>query len=97
MCDVFSNWFLSLTCHLLLQTKPKLGISQFPKDIVGIPDATARTLGPIAFQKFHDAGGHFAAWEKPGVLVQDLRDMFAPGGGAHGVVRANVAVEGKIS
>lgn len=89
---------LTLPDHYL-QTKPKLGISQFPKDIVGIPDAAARTLGPIAFQRFHDTGGHFAAWEKPEALVKDLRDMFGPGGGAHGVVGASMqaADKGKIS
>lgn len=68
------------------QTKPKLGISQFPKDIVGVPVVLARTLGPIVFEHCHDTGGHFAAWEKPEMLVNDLRDMFGPGGGAHGVV-----------
>lgn len=68
---------------LLMQTKPILGISQFPKDIVGIPEVLARTLGRLSFTRFHDSGGHFAAWERPDVLAQDLRDMFGPKGRAH--------------
>lgn len=66
-----------------MQTKPILGISQFPKDIVGIPEVLARTLGRLSFTRFHDSGGHFAAWERPDVLAQDLRDMFGPKGRAH--------------
>lgn len=60
-----------------------LGISQFPKDIVGIPEVLAKTLGPLSFTRFHSSGGHFAAWERPEVLVKDVRDMFGPGGRAH--------------
>lgn len=55
----------------------------------------ARTLGPVVFEKYHDTGGHFAAWEKPETLIQDLRDMFGPGGGAHGVVDTGEDMKGK--
>ncbi|KAH3911688.1 hypothetical protein HBH56_127250 [Parastagonospora nodorum] len=34
----------------------------------------------------HDKGGHFAAYERPDAIVQDLRSMFAKSGGAFGVV-----------
>ena len=34
----------------------------------------------------HDAGGHFAAYEQPEALVDDLRKMFGNGGPAAGVV-----------
>ena len=38
------------------------------------------------FESEHDAGGHFAAYEKPEALVGDLRRMFGKGGPATGVV-----------
>jgi hypothetical protein len=67
-------------------TKPLLGISQFPKDVIAVPRFLARTLGRIVFERFHTEGGHFAAWEKPDELATDLQEMFGPGGGAHGCV-----------
>lgn len=63
-----------------------LGLSQFPKDVLGIPRMFARTLGNIVFENWASDGGHFAAWERPEVLVGDLRKMFGRGGGAYGVV-----------
>lgn len=92
---VSCSWCRVLTTSL--QTKPKLGISQFPKDIVGIPSVLSRTLGPVVFERDHNTGGHFAAWEKPEMLMQDLRDMFGPGGGAHGVVDAGIDLKEKSS
>lgn len=35
-----------------------------------------RQLGDVVFEKEQDKGGHFAAWEQPEALVEDLRDMF---------------------
>ena len=34
-------------------------------------------LGEIVFERWHKSGGHFAAWERPEVLVGDLREMFS--------------------
>jgi len=36
--------------------------------------------------KEHEEGGHFAGWEKPELIVEDLKAMFGKGGGAFGVV-----------
>ena len=44
----------------------------------------ARTTGNLKYYHRHDDGGHFAAWEKPEVLVNDLRAFFGRGGGAAG-------------
>ena len=44
-------------------------------------------MGPIVFWKDHDRGGHFAAWERPDAIVDDLRTMFSRSGGAYGVVQ----------
>ena len=62
-----------------------LGLSYFPRDIVVPPRAWGRTLGTVVFEAVHEDGGHFAAHERPEVLVQDLRSMFGEGGGAYAV------------
>jgi hypothetical protein len=67
-------------------TNVPLGVSQFPKDIVGVPRFILRTLGSIYYEKWHSSGGHFAAYEKPQNLVEDLREFYGPGGSAHGLV-----------
>lgn len=67
----------------------KLGLSHFPQELGVIPKTWGRTQGPVVFQEFHDKGGHFAAYEQPDVLVNDLRKMFGRGGGAEGIVPGN--------
>lgn len=64
-----------------------LGLSYFPYDLVVPPATWGRTLGPVVFEKRHEDGGHFAAYERPEKLVDDLRTMFGKGGGAEGVVK----------
>ncbi|KAK8147015.1 hypothetical protein G3M48_002267 [Beauveria asiatica] len=65
-----------------------LGVSQFPMDIVVIPRLWSHGLGPIAFEKRHKNGGHFAAFERPKELAEDLRTMFGRNGGAFAVTKA---------
>ena len=64
----------------------KIGYSHFPKDIHVLPSSSVRTVGNVVFEKAHDDGGHFAAWERPEEIVADVREMFGRGGGAFGVV-----------
>ena len=52
-----------------------LGLSYFPKDVIVLPSSWGRTLGPVVFEKRHVEGGHFAAYEKPDLLVLDVRDL----------------------
>lgn len=40
----------------------------------------AKTVGNLQFYNRHDEGGHFAAIEKPEVLVDDIREFFGPAG-----------------
>jgi hypothetical protein len=40
----------------------------------------------VVFESEHAAGGHFAAYEKPEALADDLRRMFGKGGPVAGVV-----------
>lgn len=63
-----------------------LGTSHFKKDLLRFPTRWDATLGPIVFQKEHEKGGHFAAWECPRELVKDLRDMFGKDSPIHGCV-----------
>jgi hypothetical protein len=65
----------------------KLGLSTFPQDLLVLPRAYRRTLGHVVFDRVHESGGHFAAHERPEMLVGDLRDMFAKNGGASSVLR----------
>jgi hypothetical protein len=45
-----------------------------------------RAESNVVFESEHDVGGHFAAYEQPEALVDDLRRMFGKGGPAAGVV-----------
>ncbi|KAI0131621.1 alpha/beta-hydrolase [Hypoxylon sp. NC0597] len=65
----------------------KLGFSHFPMDVQVLPSTWVRTQGNVVFEKEHDSGGHFAAWERPDDIVTDVREMFGRGGGAFGVVK----------
>ncbi|KAK8139196.1 hypothetical protein PG984_002576 [Apiospora sp. TS-2023a] len=67
----------------------KLGFSHFPQDLVVLPSTWVRTQGEVVFEREHESGGHFAAYERPNELVTDVRDMFGMGGGAFGVVQGH--------
>jgi len=68
------------------QVKVPVGISFFPKEIVQYPKAFLRAEATLVFESEHASGGHFAAYEQPEALVDDLRRMFGKGGPAAGVV-----------
>lgn len=53
-----------------------IGYSHQPRELRIVPATWYRKLGPLVFDRHNDAGGHFWAWEKPGSVVRDLRDMF---------------------
>ncbi|KAF8189935.1 Alpha/Beta hydrolase protein [Mycena galopus ATCC 62051] len=63
-----------------------LGISRFPKDILVLPKSWIQEMGNIVFDAEHESGGHFAAYEQPQRLADDLRKMFGKGGPAFGGV-----------
>ncbi|KAL3453024.1 alpha/beta-hydrolase [Aspergillus insuetus] len=56
-------------------TDVPLGISRFARDLVLLPKAWNRTLGPVVLQREHERGGHFGAWECPAEIVGDLRRL----------------------
>jgi len=53
------------------------GISAFRSEIYQAPESWARTAYPkLVYYKAHDVGTHFAAWEQPRLLSEDLRETF---------------------
>jgi microsomal epoxide hydrolase len=54
-----------------------LGFSWFPKELAPIPRSWAATTGDLVFYRQHEQGGHFAAMEKPEVLLADIQDFIS--------------------
>ncbi|MEO8547808.1 MAG: epoxide hydrolase family protein [Sphingomicrobium sp.] len=53
------------------------GVSAFKYEIYQAPESWARAAYPhLVFYKSHDKGTHFAAWEQPQLLTEDLRETF---------------------
>ncbi|KAK6384931.1 hypothetical protein LTS17_002494 [Exophiala oligosperma] len=52
-----------------------MGFSWFPKEITPTPKSWVATTGDLVWFRNHDEGGHFAAMEKPGELLQDVEDF----------------------
>jgi phage gp37-like protein len=50
-----------------------LDLSYIRKDVIVLPSSWVRTLGPVAFERRHEEGDHFAAYEKAALLVDDSR------------------------
>ncbi|KAI2470448.1 alpha/beta-hydrolase [Annulohypoxylon bovei var. microspora] len=71
----------SMASLLAWNGKVPLGLSYFPKDVIVLPSSWGKTLGPVVYEKRHEAGGHFASTEKPEELVDDMKKMFAKKGG----------------
>ena len=65
----------------------KLGLTHAPRDLRVLPRTWTRTQGDVVFERGHESGGHFLAWERPEELVGDVRDMFGKSGGAYNVVK----------
>ncbi|KAF8598873.1 alpha/beta-hydrolase [Ceratobasidium sp. AG-I] len=52
-----------------------LGFSRFPKEMLAPPLEWAGMLQNLVYTKQHDKGGHFAAWEVPELLTEDIREL----------------------
>ena len=73
-----------------LETSAQVRDSHPPITCAGILRAPRWLKQPsLVFESEHTEGGHFAAHEKPDLLVRDLRKMFGKGGPAFGVVPGN--------
>ena len=71
----------------------KLGLAHFPREINCVPRAWGETLGPVVLQSEHERGGHFAAWEVPDAIVEDLGKMFGRGGECFGIVEGRTGYD----
>ena len=47
---------------------------------------THMRTGPLVHESINDKGGHFAAHERPDVIVADLQKMFGKGGPCYEIV-----------
>ena len=57
--------------------KIPVAVSVFPDEIYAAPKSWAEKAYPkLIFFNKHDKGGHFAAWEQPQLLTEDLRAAF---------------------
>ncbi|KAA1473726.1 alpha/beta-hydrolase [Dentipellis sp. KUC8613] len=74
--------------QVAVQPRPTIpfGVSYFPKEVMSSPLSWASGMGNVVFQSQHSKGGHFAAYEQPEALVDDLRRMYGRGGPAFAVV-----------
>lgn len=64
----------------------KLGLLHLPREISIVPSTWAAALGPVVRQSEHNHGGHFAAWEVPDAIIEDLWAMFGEKGPCYGIV-----------
>jgi pimeloyl-ACP methyl ester carboxylesterase len=56
-----------------------VAFSAFPDEICTAPRSWAERAYPkLTYYKKHDKGGHFAAWEQPQLLSEDVRAGFRP-------------------
>ncbi|KAF9555263.1 alpha/beta-hydrolase [Agrocybe pediades] len=62
-----------------------VGMSHFPKEVFDCPRRWFKAPN-LVFESEHDTGGHYAAYEKPEALVDDLRRMFGKGSKVFGIV-----------
>jgi hypothetical protein len=52
-------------------------VSVFPEEFYQVPQNWAEKAYPnMVYYKKHNKGGHFAAWEQPELLVNDIREGF---------------------
>jgi pimeloyl-ACP methyl ester carboxylesterase len=75
----------------------KLGLALFPQELVVQPQTWRHTLGPVVHESVNEHGGHFAAWERPEVIVGDLRKMLGKGGPCYKVIKGKSGHEERTS
>lgn len=54
-----------------------MGYSYFPIELSPTPRSWAATTGDLVFYRQHHSGGHFAAVERPDILLKDVEDFLA--------------------
>jgi hypothetical protein len=70
-------WENKLPFFVPLGQSVPVAVSSFPTEIYQVPRSWAeRSYSNLVFFGEHSKGGHFAAWEQPEALVDDLREGF---------------------
>ncbi|KAF2832980.1 alpha/beta-hydrolase [Ophiobolus disseminans] len=64
----------------------QLGLAHFPREITVVPRLWGKTLGPVVHESVNEKGGHFAAWERPDVIADDLQKIFGKNGRCYKIV-----------
>lgn len=72
----------------------KIGFSRGPMELRSYPSTWRKNHGHVVFERDHEHGGHFLAWESPTELLADVRRMFGKNGGAFGVVPGHTGFTG---
>ena len=70
-------WENKLPFFSVKGVKVPVGVSTFADEIYRAPRSWAEQAYPnlVSYNR-HDRGGHFAAWEQPQLLAEDVRDTF---------------------
>jgi pimeloyl-ACP methyl ester carboxylesterase len=80
--DVFNasppRWFAEAIKQQLGSDDVPAGFAVFPKDLSNPPREWAERFFNVQRWTEFWKGGHFAAWEQPQALAEDLREFFRP-------------------
>jgi hypothetical protein len=73
----WENWGSSFFAVKNVNAAIPVAVSVFPDELYPAPRSWAERAYPkLVYYKKHDKGGHFAAWEQPQLLVEDVRAGF---------------------
>ncbi|KAE8394577.1 hypothetical protein ETB97_008053 [Aspergillus alliaceus] len=64
----------------------KLSVAQFKTELIRVPMLWTGLAGSVVRAREFDCGGHFAAWEVPDLLADDLKNFLGRNGQAYGAV-----------
>jgi microsomal epoxide hydrolase len=69
-----------------LPSSVKIAVANFPKEILQSPSSWIQAAGNVVRETTFDRGGHFAAWEVPALLAQDVKAFVSKAGEGYGAV-----------
>jgi pimeloyl-ACP methyl ester carboxylesterase len=73
----WENWGSSFFAVKGVNSAIPVAVSVFPDELYPAPRSWAERAYPkLIYYKKHDKGGHFAAWEQPQLLAEDVRAGF---------------------
>ncbi|KAJ5281585.1 Alpha/beta hydrolase fold-1 [Penicillium angulare] len=82
-----TNWTsLSQVLASVAPASVRIAVAQFKEELVMWPMAWYRVIGNVVKENEFDRGGHFAAWEVPELLAQDLKEFHGKDGAAYALV-----------